>query len=150
MKLYKDFETKDIKLVNKTKENKILIYKNDEPLEFQTDPCVIVAKKTYGEIENNKNLILALDIGIEFEKWISFIQEKLESKFNNFSPFLSKDLLVKTDDKTMGFTKQKEFLPLSKLEIGDSVICILKTTGTWSDSISTNLVWKVKQIIKIN
>jgi len=49
----------------------------------------------------------------------------------------------------MGFTKTKEYIGVSQLKEGDNIICILNTTGTWTDKKSTNLVWYVKQFVKI-
>ena len=70
-------------------------------------------------------------------------------KFKNFSDYLGSELMVKTTSKTMGFTKTKEFVSKSSLKEDDDVILILTTTGTWTDKVSTNLVWTVKQFVKL-
>ena len=128
--------------------HKQFLDENSEPIVFQTDPCKIVAIKRENKTEHKK-LIFALDCGLDMTDWFRLVQERLEGRFANFRPFMERDLLVKTDDSTMGFTRQKEFLPLSKLEVGDTVIVILTTTGVWSDDVSSNLVWKVKQVVKL-
>ena len=70
-------------------------------------------------------------------------------KFDNFSPFMSTHLMVKITDKTMGFTRQKEFCSTNDLNMGDNLIVLITTTGTWTDSISTNLVWTATQFVKL-
>lgn len=161
MKLYSEIE-KPIIVKSGNKNHKQFLMSNKEPIVFQTDPCKIVAIKN--DPKNPKKLIIALDIGMDMEDWFRSVQERLETNFNNFRPFLEKDLMIKAEFNgggsggggginegmgTMCFNRQKQFLPLSKLQVGDSIICILTTTGIWSDEVSSNLVWKAKQIVKL-
>jgi hypothetical protein len=152
MKLYLEYEPRSftIKKSGNDKHKQFLDAKGGS-IVFQTDPCKIVAIKNEN-IRNNKSkkLIIALDCGLDMDSWFRIIQDRIQSKFVNFRPFIEKDLLVKTNDETMGFTSKKEFLPLSKLDVGNTIICTLNTTGIWSDETSSNLVWKVKQIVKLN
>lgn len=150
MKIYSKIDPRSLTIKKSSNSShKQFLDKDGNTILFQTDPCKIVAIKKESKNGPEKKLIVALDCGLDMDIWFRTIQERLEGRFTNFSPFMEKDLLIKTDDLTMGFDSKKEFLPLSKLEINDTVICILTTTGIWSDNISSNLVWKVKQIVKI-
>jgi len=157
MKTFLQIEPRSLTLKATSKTgHKQFLDENGERIIFQTDPCKIVAikKDSKGgtkkvDSDKKKKLILALDCGLDMTSWFQTVQERLEGKFSNFRPFMEKDLLVKTDDSTMGFSRNKDFLPLSNLEINDTVIVILTTTGVWSDEVSSNLVWKVKQIVKL-
>ena len=156
MKKIDEINPRELKLNGKLgkKNNKLLVGLDSNPIIFQTPPVQIIVKKSTTnkdgvKSQNQKELILALELDIDFREWMEIVQERIESKFENFSPFMERELLIKTDSKTMCFTRQKEFLPLSKLEPGDNIICILGTTGTWTDSVSTNLVWKAKQIVRL-
>lgn len=149
MKSYSEFDPRSLTIQKSgNKKHKQFLDENGETIVFQTDPCKVVAIKSDSKTEKKK-LILALDCGLDMTDWFRTVQERLEGRFVNFRPFMERDLLVKTDDSTMGFTRQKEFLPLSKLEINDTVIVIVTTTGVWSDDVSSNLVWRVKQIVKL-
>jgi hypothetical protein len=145
---YSKINPRKLSLIRSGKPGNKILTEKENGIMFQTDPIQIIVKKI-PDPKKPKNLILALDLTMDFREFMVKIQEFLEPKFKNFSPFLEKDLLVKTDDKTMGFTRDKQFLSLSKLQEGDSVILIISTTGTWTDSRSTNLVWKVKQLVKL-
>lgn len=146
---FDEIDPRKLKLIKSGKRgNKILVNPSGSMI-FQTPPVQIIVKKKCDDDSKYKDFILALELPFDFKEWMGIVQERLESKFANFSPFMERDLLIKTDNKTMCFTRQKEFLPLSKLEPGDNIICILTTTGTWTDSVSTNLVWKAKQIVRL-
>ena len=154
MKTYSEIDPRSLTIKKSSNPNhKQFLDSGGNTILFQTDPCKIVAikkeKETNSKTETNKKLILALDCGLDMTEWFQTVQERLEGRFANFRPFMERDLLVKTNSETMGFDSSKQFLPLSKLQVGDTVIVILTTTGVWSDEVSSNLVWKVKQIVKL-
>ena len=142
---YNDINPSDIQLKKYKKGNMQLLNGDSNIIEFQTPIVTIELIKK----DDKDNLILVLSIPNDFREFMGSIQERLNIKFKNFSDYLGSELMVKTTNKTMGFTKTKEFISTSELKEGDDIIMILTTTGTWTDKVSTNLVWTVKQFVKL-
>ena len=116
-----------------------LTYENGE-LYIQCPPVII--KQIKGDL-------LVVIPNSELRECMFSIQDRLKASSNsNFVPFIVDDLFIKITKNTVGYNKDKQKIPVSSLEAGDTIILLLETNGLWENSNSSTLAWNCRQFVK--